>query len=173
LEKKRKRASESVERERKFLVKELPVKLSRYPHSTIEQGYLTVAGKDHDAAEIRVRRVNHRNVLTIKRGRGEARLEREIPLSPVHARSLWPLTKGRRVKKVRYRIPYRGLNIELDLYRGNARGLAVAEVEFASPKASRQFKPPQWFGKEVTGHKGFTNSQLALTGWGRMRRTRG
>jgi CYTH domain-containing protein len=171
LAKKRKRASKTVERERKFLVKELPARLSRYPHSTIEQGYLALAGEDHDATEIRVRRGNHRHVLTIKRGRGEARLEKEIPLSPVHARSLWPLTKGRRVKKVRYRIPYRGLDIELDVYRGHARGLAVAEVEFSSATVSRQFKPPPWFGKEVTGHKAFANSQLALTGWKRTQRT--
>jgi CYTH domain-containing protein len=138
----------------------------------IEQGYLAVAPDDRGPTEVRIRRENRRNVLTIKRGFGETRSEKEIPLSAEHARSLWPLTRGRRVKKVRYRIPYHGLNIELDVYAGNARGLAVAEVELASARASGQFEPPPWFGKEVTGRKRFTNSQLALTGWRRTTRAR-
>jgi adenylate cyclase len=161
------RATETIERERKFLVAKLPAKLSRYPHATIEQGYLSDGQRDRDATEIRLRRKNRRHVLTVKKGRGEARLEKEIPLAVPQARSLWPLTKGRRVNKVRYTIPYRGLNIELDIYRDKARGLAVAEVEFPSERASRRFDPPPWFGREVTGESTFANSRLAITGWKR------
>ena len=79
------------------------------------------------------------------------------------ARSLWPLTRGLRITKVRYEIPYGALTIELDVYRGAARGLAVAEVEFRTDRAVRRFVPPDWFGREVTGRKAYSNSQLAVT----------
>jgi adenylate cyclase len=153
--------------ERKFLVRQLPSNLSGYPHQLIEQGYLVLPRGVRDAVEIRVRRSGKGPVLTVKQGRGKSRLEKEVPLPQRSAVQLWPLTQGRRVKKVRYQIPYRGLTIELDVYQANARGLAVAEVEFPSRAASRRFHPPDWFGTEVTGRHRFANSQLAVTGWKR------
>jgi adenylate cyclase len=168
----KKYATGGTERERKFLVRTLPANLSRHPHELIEQGYLAVAKGDGDAAEVRVRRTDTRCVLTVKKGHGASRSETEIPLSRRNALALWPLTKGRRVKKTRYKIPYRGLNIELDVYRDKARGLAVAEVEFPSAAALRRFEPPLWFGAEVTGRRAFANSQLAATGWKRTRHSR-
>jgi CYTH domain-containing protein len=131
----------------------------------IEQGYLSVGDGDSESTEVRLRRVHHRYVLTVKRGRGESRLEKEVPISTESARALWPLTRGRRIKKVRYKIPHGPVSIELDVYRDNARGLAVAEVEFESQAALKRFAPPDWFGREVTGRKEFSNSQLAVTGW--------
>jgi CYTH domain-containing protein len=68
------------------------------------------------------------------------------------------------LKKVRYKIPHEGLTIEVDVYRGKLRGLRIAEVEFASAAALRRFVPPAWFGKEVTGYKSFSNSELAASG---------
>jgi CYTH domain-containing protein len=130
----------------------------------IEQGYLALSDGDK-SAEVRIRRTNGRYVLTVKKGQGESRLENEVPLPRASAEKLWPLTDGRRVKKVRYKIPHRGLTIELDVYRDNARGLTVAEVEFPSAAVSRRFDPPPWFGPEVTGKKKFANSRLAQTGW--------
>ena len=40
---------DSIERGRKLLIKNLPVILSRYPHRTIEQGYLPQATKASEA----------------------------------------------------------------------------------------------------------------------------
>jgi adenylate cyclase len=56
------------------------------------------------------------------------------------------------------------LKIELDVYRGRLRGLAVAEVEFPSAAAMKRFKPLPWFGREVTGRSAFSNSKLATSG---------
>jgi CYTH domain-containing protein len=136
----------------------------------IEQGYLAVPHRDANEAEVRVRRVNEHYVVTVKKGRGESRLEKEVAIPSASGRQLWPLTKGRRVKKVRYTIPYRRLTIELDVYRDAAKGLAIAEVEFDSAAAARRFDPPPWFGDEVTGRKRFANSELARTGWKKGRR---
>jgi adenylate cyclase len=154
-----------IEQERKFLVPKLPGQLSRYPHATIEQGYLAVTNSDRNATEVRLLGMKNHFVLTFKKGLGQRRFEEEIPIAVAQARSLWPLTRGRRIKKVRYKIPYRGLTVELDVYADKARGLAVAEVEFDSSEESRRFHPPPWFGKEVTGKKAFRNAELAAHGW--------
>lgn len=165
---KQKRATHTIERERKFLVTELPAGILQRPHSLIEQGYLAIERGSGAAAEVRIRRTGRRLVLTVKRGRGAARDEREISLPPRNAKFLWPLTIGRRIAKTRYRIPYRGLTIELDVYRGKLRGLVVVEVEFASLSSMRHFDPPSWFGREVTGQKRYANQRLAVSGWTRI-----
>jgi adenylate cyclase len=157
------RNKSAVECERKFLVTTLPRDRSRYPHSLIQQGYLAITAPGSPGNEVRMRRIGTRTVLTVKQGHGVSRWETEIVLSPACARLLWPMTRGLRITKVRYEIPYRGLTIELDVYRGAGRGLVVAEVEFPSERASRSFVPPSWFGREVTGRKEYSNSQLAIT----------
>jgi CYTH domain-containing protein len=99
--------------------------------------------------------------LTFKVGRGAHREEREIKLSPKQFAALWPATAGRRLRKVRYEIPWKNLLIEIDLYRGRHAGLVVAEVEFPDRVTCRRFKPPFWFGREVTGEKRYSNVRLA------------
>ena len=90
-----------------------------------------------------------------------AREEREIKLSPKQFAALWPATAGRRLRKLRYEIPWRNLLIEIDIYRGKHAGLVVAEVEFPDRATCRKFKPPAWFGREVTGEKRYSNVRLA------------
>ena len=160
------------ERERKFLIKKLPVNLSRFSHSDIEQGYLAIPRSNSRASEVRIRRTGREYMLTVKRGRGDTRDETEVPIAAASARRLWPLTAGARVRKVRYKIPYHGLKIELDVYRGRLRGLAVAEVEFPSVAAMKKFRPPDWFGREVTGKDAYSNSRLATFGSGATARAR-
>lgn len=149
----------SVERERKFLVDHVPAGLARFPHKQIQQGYLAIGPVGPE--EVRIRRAAGRTVLTVKRGAGETRQEVEVPLPTAAARKLWPLTKGRRLSKTRYELPGRGGLIQVDVYGGPLRGLVIAEVERHSVRALRQFRPPAWFGREVTGRKAFSNSNLA------------
>lgn len=156
--------SSGKERERKFLVKELPPGLSRYPHELIRQGYLAVMGRGSEQVEVRVRVKGDEHFLTVKSGQGDARGEEELRITRDQFSRLWRLTKGRRIEKVRYEIPYDGLKIELDVYRGKLRGLKVAEVEFKSLAQLREFTPPPWFGREVTGQEKYSNSHLALRG---------
>jgi adenylate cyclase len=150
-----------MERERKFLVETLPANLARYPHDLIRQGYLARTRGD---LEFRLRQRGKSRQLTVKSGRGVSRLETEIPVSISAWRTLWPLTRGRRLEKVRYVIPYRGHRIELDRYRGRLRGLFTAEVEFASSRSLARFVPPQWFGREITGNVRYSNWALAAHG---------
>ncbi len=152
------RTRNNQEIERKFLLKQLPDQLNRSRHYVIEQGYLATepAGR-----QVRLRKKGKTASLTFKVGRGAHREEREIKLSPKQFAALWPGTAGRRLRKVRYDIPWKNLLIEIDIYRGRHAGLVVAEVEFPDRITCRRFRPPSWFGREVTGEKRYSNVRLA------------
>ena len=150
--------SSSREIERKFLVKRLPLHLKRCRRYPIAQGYLVA---ETDGRHVRLRKKGKTASLTFKVGRGSAREEREIRLSAKQFATLWPATRGRRLRKIRYEIPWKNLKIEIDIYRGHNHGLVVAEVEFPSQASCRKFKPPRWFGREVTGEKRYSNVRLA------------
>jgi adenylate cyclase len=152
------RTRNNREIERKFLVKQLPEKLKRRRHYPIAQGYLA---SEPGGRHVRLRKKGKTASLTFKVGRGAHREEREIRLSAKQFAALWPATAGRRLRKVRYDIPWRNLLIEIDIYRGRHAGLVVAEVEFPDRVTCRRFKPPSWFGREVTGERRYSNVRLA------------
>ncbi len=147
--------------ERKFLVRSLPENLDQYPYEEISQGYIAIV---EDGTEVRLRKKGNRYFQTIKSGGGKIRTETEIEISEEQFNSLWQTTKDKRLEKIRYKIPYEGRTIELDVYRGSLDGLASTEVEFGSPEESDQFVPPEWFGKDVTDDRRYKNQNLALRG---------
>jgi len=144
--------------ERKFLLKRLPDKLKGSRCYIIEQGYLA---SEPAGRQVRLRKKGSAATLTFKVGRGSHREEREIRLSPKQFEALWRGTAGRRLRKVRCEIPWKNLVIEIDIYQGRHAGLVVAEVEFPDRLSCRKFKPPSWFGREVTGEKRYSNVRLA------------
>jgi CYTH domain-containing protein len=148
----------SREIERKFLIKMLPPEILRARHFRLAQGYLA---NETGGRHVRLRKKGRTLSLTFKVGRGVAREEREIRLSPKQFAVLWPATRSRRLHKTRYEIPWKNLKIEVDIYHGRNHGLMVAEVEFPNHASRRKFKPPRWFGREVTGEKRYSNVRLA------------
>jgi adenylate cyclase len=147
--------------ERKFLLADPPGHLDRFPHRKIRQGYLAVT---EGGTEVRVREEGKRHFLTIKEGHGENRGEEEVAINDSQFASLWPLTKGKRLKKIRYEVPHDGRTVEVDVYRGKLRGLTTAEVEFPDEGASHDFRPPEWLGREITGDDRYSNQDLARHG---------
>lgn len=147
-----------LEIERKFLLKRLPRKLSSFPHEEIAQGYLATEKR---GVQVRLRRKGVTCTLTCKRPAKIGREEREIVLTQRQFAALWPATEGRRLLKIRYDIPWRGWNIEVDVYGERHRGLVVAEVEFPDRKSCLAFKPPSWFGEDVTDDSRYSNVVLA------------
>lgn len=140
--------------ERKFLVRGTPWKKAtgrRY-----RQGYLA---SDPDCT-VRVRVAGKQGFLTIKgRSRGASRDEFEYEVPPADATRMLKLCKGPLIEKTRYRIPYKGLVWEVDVFEGDNRGLVVAEVEL---KREGQAVPlPPWAGREVTQDPRYYNSTLA------------
>ena len=157
------RTRHNREIERKFLVDKewLPDNLKQFRSFVIDQGYLAT---ESAGRQVRLRKAGSSRSLTFKVGRSSHREEREVRLSPKQFAALWPGTAGRRLRKVRYEIPWEGgLRIEVDIYRGRHAGLIVAEVEFPDTASCRRFIAPWWFGEEVTGEKEYSNVRLALT----------
>jgi adenylate cyclase len=144
--------------ERKFLVRELPPNLKECENRPIEQGYFA---PKRDGTQVRLRKAGTQYSLTFKRGRGLKRQEWEIALIPEQFNELWPSTEGRRLRKTRYDIPFGDRTIEVDVYNGRNKGLIVAEVEFDNEEQCENFKPPDWFGKEVSGKARYSNVKLA------------
>jgi CYTH domain-containing protein/CHAD domain-containing protein len=148
-----------AEIERKFLVTEMP--RAESARAAIEQGYLAL----DESTEVRLRRAGDGLFLTAKGGHGEVREEVEVSIDPGSFEALWPLTGGRRVRKVRHYMPLaRDLRAEVDVYEDGLDGLRTVEVEFDSEDASRAFTPPPWFGRELTGDQRYANQTLATEG---------
>jgi adenylate cyclase len=144
--------------ERKFLLKEMPLGLQKLKRTRIRQGYLAIEPR---GAHVRLRKRDGAHTLTFKRGPSHDREEREVRLTAAQFRVLWPGTEGRRLTKTRYEMQWRRWTIEIDVYHGINRGLVVAEVEFSNAKARDQFAPPDWFGKEISGSRRYSNLALA------------
>lgn len=146
-----------LEIERKFLIETMPEDLAQYRCHRIAQGYLVPSGE----VEVRLRASDDARWLTFKRRTGLVREEINLPLTAAQWEELWPLTEGRRLCKLRYEVPLGPLVVEVDIYEGKLGGMAVAEVEFASEAAARDFVPPAWLGREVTGERAYSNPLLA------------
>ncbi|MFF4104017.1 adenylate cyclase [Streptomyces sp. NPDC001903] len=143
--------------ERKFLIcPDAPLYVP--PGTPIMQGYLAV-GADH--REARLRREGPRNTLTAKSGSGLVRKEWEIELTPEQFDEMWPATAAARLTKVRHTVTVPGAAAVLDIYSGRHYGLRVVEVEFEDLTAAEAFRPPVWFGREVTGRPELANQYLA------------
>lgn len=148
----------SNEIERKFILKEFPSGIS-CKGEKIEQAYI-LAGE----REVRIRNVdNLRFYLTEKMGNGLIRQEYEKEILKDDCQRLLKLSKGRVIHKTRYHYPIKeNLIAEIDCYEGKQAGLKTVEVEFSNINDAENFKPPVWFGEEITDNKKYKNIYLAI-----------
>lgn len=149
--------------ERKWLVEKqsLPKNLESYPSKKLVAGYL----RDKDGKDVRIRKEGDKYFSVQKVGRG---LVKDIGIGDVEITKkefnlLWLKTKGRRLRKRRYLIPFGVSVIELDVYRG-FNNLYTAEVEFKTVGDAIKFIPPAWFGTEVTYDSRYSSNSLATYG---------
>lgn len=145
-----------MEIEKKFLLRELPKDLEKYPHSEICQGYLC------REPVIRVRKQDDSYFLTYKSKGMMVRQEEEFILTETAYHHLLKKADGRVITKTRYFIPWKSYIIELDVFHGEMEPTIMAEVEFPTESEADSFSPPEWFGKEVTFDKKYHNVNMAL-----------
>ena len=148
-----------MEIERKFLLKKVPSELKITGQKEIEQYYLC----REDKTVVRVRRTDDKYTLTIKRGGGISRFEREIAISYTDFAEIASISQDRKIIKTRYLAPLDNFTVELDVFRENLEGLILAEIEFQNEEQAKKFIPPAWIGKEVTDDYRYTNSYLSIT----------
>ncbi|MDO3694031.1 CYTH domain-containing protein [Wenyingzhuangia sp. chi5] len=148
----------SIEIERKFLVKNLDFIKSSFDNNRIEQGYLN-SNKDR---AVRVRVKNNQGFLTIKGASnqsGTTRFEWEKEISIDEANQLLTICEPGAIRKTRYLVKANQHTFEVDVFDGDNQGLIIAEVELSSENES--FEKPDWLGQEVTGEVKYYNSQLS------------
>lgn len=152
----------AVEIERKFLVADDWTPPPDVEPEPIRQGYLTDNGS---GTEVRVRAAGDERLMTVKRGRSAThaavRDEIEFGVPSDVFDQLWLLTEGQRIEKLRYAIPVGDVTATVDVYVDRNDGLSVVEVEFDSEAAATAFRPPPWFGPDVTGDSRYSNRRLA------------
>lgn len=147
-----------MEIERKFLIshENLPADLKQYPFHKIQQGYLCTD------PVVRIRKQDNSYYLTYKSRGLMAREEYNLPLTEEAYLHLKPKADGIVLSKTRYLIPEKqGLTIELDVFHDDYEGLLLAEVEFDSEEKANSYKPPAWFGEDVTYSTAYHNSTLS------------
>lgn len=148
----------AMEVERKFLVADVAaLNLPAIEGTRIRQAYLA----DQGAFTLRVRLAGTQAFITFKESKaGLSRHEFEYPIEPADAQWMieqWSITAA--IDKVRYPIRHAGNLWEVDVFGGANDGLVVAEIELEN--ADREFAPPEWLGREITGEARFYNQHLA------------
>jgi CYTH domain-containing protein/CHAD domain-containing protein len=147
----------TIERERKWLVRELP---DLDQGAALRQGYLAIDG----AVSVRVRDEDGHRTLTVKAGAGTSRTELEWRIDVDAFEAAWLATEGRRITKTRHRFPLDDHTAEIDVFGEQLDGLVVVEVEFESDDELTAFSPPEWFGREVSDDRRYTNASMAVDG---------
>lgn len=152
-----------TEIERKYKVKYLPELPRQFAH--IRQGYLNLDKERTTRIRIAdyVNRDSQENatVATVnfkgkKVGISAPEFEFNVPLEDGFG--LYNMAIAT-VEKVRYRIPFGSLTIELDVFGGYNEGLVIAEIELPD-EDTPVIGLPDWIGEEVSG-KEYQNANLA------------
>src|ERR1700744_1366153 len=148
----------AIETERKYLVDARAWKKLKKPKGTLyKQGYIVTT----EDCTLRVRLIEKKAIITIKgktKGMSRPEFEYEIPLSG--AKDLLKTVGKGGTEKVRYKIRYKGSIWEVDVFRGDNKGLIVAEIEWKTE--FQQFENPDWIREEVTHDFKYANANLAV-----------
>ncbi|AIQ67055.1 CYTH domain-containing protein [Paenibacillus graminis] len=155
-----------MEIERKFLLPEYPERLIQegrvqvITRHSIDQTYLAI----EDGQELRVRKITDLDsgeityTHTFKDGKGISRKEIEYSISEGLYNQMIEAVKAVPLVKTRITGIWNGVTVEIDLY--TQLELAVLEVEFDSLEAAESFVAPEWFGKDVSVEKKYSNKTV-------------
>ncbi|WP_274653203.1 CYTH domain-containing protein [Paenibacillus humicola] len=156
----------ALEIERKFLLDgfpETPIRdgeLEPLMEQRIEQTYLAIDGDE----ELRIRKITDVRsgrttyTHTFKKGTGLSREEIEYEISAgiyeqiAEAHDAVALTKNRTTAK------WNGWTVEIDRY--DQLELTVVEVEFGSEVEASAFVPPEWFGRDISRSRPYSNKTV-------------
>jgi CHAD domain-containing protein/CYTH domain-containing protein len=154
-------AGADQEIERKFLLRGMPALPEGAVRTEIVQGYLPGAHLQERVRRVRRHGEPPKYYRTVKLGAGISRTEIEEEADEATFRRLWSLTRGRRIRKLRFKVPDGALTWEIDRFAG--RRLVLAEIEL--PSEDFQVQIPEWLldhiERDVTGEDEYVNINLA------------
>lgn len=153
-----------TERERRFLLRELPEGLTRASeHVQIWDNYLT-----NTRLRLRKIRVPQTKQWTVKL------TQKFAPAPPDFSRTLITNTyltadeyevlsvfEGNEIRKNRYRYEFAGRTYSIDIFMGALWGLILAETSFETDAEMDNFKMPSFAFMDVTNQEMFTGGKLA------------
>lgn len=143
----------STEIERKFLIKNNSWKNEADQGTEYSQGYL-VGSKD---ASVRVRIQGEKAYINIKSATIDItrqEFEYEIPLDEAK-QMLATLCEKPLISKTRHLLSHDKHVWEIDVFKGDNKGLIVAEIELSA--VDEAFDKPSWLGLEVSDDKRYYN----------------
>src|SRR5262252_9484040 len=153
-----------VERERRYLLQDLPEGLSRAdPHLQITDNYIT-------GTRLRIRRVRDPKTnkwvvkFTQKFAPNPADLSRtlitNIYLHAIEAETL-SLFAANEIRKNRYYFDFEGRRFSVDMFIGDLFGLFLAEVSFETDEEMERFPTPPFAIADVTNNEFFSGGRLS------------
>ena len=152
-----------VERERRYLLRELPPGLKTSdPHTQITDNYVT--GTRLRLRKVREPRTNEWTLKLTQKHAPEApdfsrTLITNIYLSPYEYEVL-SVFEGNELRKNRYPYEHEGRVYAVDLFLGPLRGLVLAETDFDTDAEMDAFPKPPFAHADVTRDELFTGARL-------------
>ena len=152
-----------VERERRYLLRELPPGLElRAPHAQITDNYVT--GTRLRLRKVRAPETNEWTLkLTQKHAPGAPDFSRtlitNIYLSPYEYEVL-SVFEGNELRKNRYPYEHEGRLYAVDIFLGSLRGLVTAETDFDADEEMDAFPAPPFAHADVSRDELFTGARL-------------
>ena len=138
---------DNIERERVFLLKELPKDLLKFKHIDIKIGDVTLS---NDINVLKIRQKGDTYEIIKKEYISEQEKREYVkPLNEEEFGLLFSVTKRRHAKK-RFFYPLDTYICEVDIYVEEMEGYARVEVECDNVGELKAFNPPSWFGEEIT-----------------------
>lgn len=153
-----------VERERRYLLKDLPEGLTRAdPHLQITDNYIT--GTRLRLRKVREPRSNKWTVkFTQKFAPNPDDLSRTIItntyLNALEAETL-SVFNSNEIRKNRYYVEFEGRRFSIDMFLGDLFGLVLAEVSFENDEDLDRFAKPPFALAEVTNDPVFSGGRLS------------
>ncbi len=83
--------------------------------------------------------------------KGFVREEHEWLISKEEYDKLLTKKEGNTINKTRYRFKdEKGIEMEIDIFSGDLKGLAYLEIEFVDTESANKYLTPNWVVKDVT-----------------------
>jgi len=153
-----------VERERRYLLQDLPEGLSRADH------HLQITDNYISGTRLRLRKVRDPKTnkwvvkFTQKFAPDTDDLSRttitNTYLNPIEADTL-AIFEANEIRKNRYHFEFEGRQFSVDMFLGDLFGLVLAEVSFDNDDELENFSPPPFALAEVTNNELFSGGRLS------------